>query len=46
VKVNSIYNAFGAVILLAIIATLAAKPKIVHDVLSGTTNLITAAKRG
>lgn len=43
-KVNSIYNAFGAVILLAIIATLAAKPKIVQDVLSGTTSLVRAAK--
>lgn len=43
-KVNSIYNAFGAIILLSIIATLAAKPKIVSDVLSGTTNLIRAAK--
>jgi len=46
VKVNSIYNAFGAVIMLSIIATLAAKPKIVHDVLSGTTSLIRAAKAG
>jgi hypothetical protein len=43
-KVNSVYNAFGAVILLAIIATLAAKPRIVRDVLSGTTNLVKAAK--
>jgi hypothetical protein len=44
VKVNSIWNAFGAIVLLAIIATLAAKPKIVHDTLTGTTSLIKAAK--
>lgn len=45
-KVKGIFDAFGAVILLAIIGTLAAKPAIVRDVLSGSTNLITAAKRG
>lgn len=44
-KVSSVLDIFGAVILLAIIGTLAAKPAIVKDTLSGFTNLIAAAKR-
>jgi hypothetical protein len=43
-KVSGIFDAFGAVILLAIIATLAARPRIVRDVLGGLTNVIGAAK--
>jgi hypothetical protein len=43
-NIGSLWEAFGAIILLAIIATLAVRPRIVRDVLSGTTNLIRAAK--
>lgn len=44
-KVSSVLDVFGAVILLAIIGTLATKPALVKDTLGGFTNLITAAKR-
>ena len=44
-KVSSIFDAFGAVILLAIIGTLATKPQLVKDTLGGVTNLIGAAKK-
>ena len=45
-KVSSILDLGGAVILLAIIATLAAKPGIVKDTLGGFAGLISAAKKG
>jgi hypothetical protein len=45
VKVSGIFDLAGAVILLAIIGTLATKPKLVSDTLGGFTGLISAAKR-
>jgi hypothetical protein len=44
-KVSGIFDLAGAVILLAIIGTLATKPKLVTETLGGFTQLISAAKR-
>lgn len=44
-KVSSIFDAFGAIILLAIIGTLATKPALVKDTLGGLNTLIGTAKK-
>lgn len=43
-RVNSILDLAGAIILLAIIATVASKPKIVGEVTGGFVSAIKAAK--
>jgi hypothetical protein len=46
VKVNSVIDVAGAIILLAIIAVVATHPKIVTDVTGGFVNAINAARKG
>lgn len=43
-KVNSVLDVFGGIILLAIIATLALHPKVVTSTVGGFTSAIAAAK--
>lgn len=45
-KVNSIFDVAGGIILLAIIAVVATHPKIVTDVTGGFVNAINAARKG
>lgn len=45
-KVNSVIDVAGAIILLAIIAVVATHPKIVTDVTGGFVSAINAARKG
>lgn len=45
-RVNSILDLGGAIVLLAIIAVVATHPKIVSDVTGGFVNSINAARKG
>lgn len=45
-KVNSVIDVAGAIVLLAIIAVVATHPKIVTDVTGGFVNAINAARKG
>lgn len=45
-RVNSVIDVAGAIILLAIIAVVATHPKIVTDVTGGFVNAINAARKG